>query len=258
MCGVDARSRVPHGREGPTGAQHAALGAGRHRSGRESHAPPGARGTARLTVRQRLAPLAVALVLLAGAGLLVQALGLRVNFTASLPRGLYRVVPGAPARGTIALVCLAERDAAWALARGYVLRGDECPAGQDRAGRPVRVAPLGKVVLATAGDTVDLAPAGLVRNGRPVPRSGIARADSRGRPLTAAPGREAPGRYVLRAGELWLWSPYHPLSFDSRYVGPVRPVGAVTRVVPVWTIGQTKGGGADVAAWGERPETTAR
>lgn len=250
MRGIDA----PHGRAGTTRTQDGSSDAGGDRSG----APPsGARGPARLTVRQRLAPLAVALALLAGAGLLVQALGLRVNFTASLPRGLYRVVPGAPARGTIALVCLSERDAAWALARGYVLRGDECPAGQDRTGRPVRVAPLGKVVLATAGDTVDLTPAGLVRNGRPVPRSGIARADSRGRPLTAAPGREAPGRYVLRAGELWLWSPYHPLSFDSRYVGPVRPSGAVTRVVPVWTTGQTTGG-ADAAAWGEPPKTTAR
>jgi type IV secretory pathway protease TraF len=35
--------------------------------------------------------------------------------------------------------------------------------------------------------------------------------------------------------ELWLFSPYHPLSFDSRYFGPIASVGVISRLVPVWT-----------------------
>jgi conjugative transfer signal peptidase TraF len=187
----------------------------------------------RASVWRRLAPLVAVLVGLAGIAATVRALGLRVNLTPSLPRGLYRLVAGAPRRGAIVLACLPEPQAAWALARGYLLRGDACPAGRDVMGARVRVAPIGKLVLAAAGDTITLSRVGLTLNGRRIPASAPASRDSRGRALLAAPGREAPGQYVLRPGEVWL-SSHHPLALDSRHTGPVPTTGVLSVIVPVW------------------------
>ncbi len=78
-------------------------------------------------------------------------------------------------------------------------------------------------MLAAEGDTVRFATAGVVLNGRTVPNSRPLPSDAVGRPLP--PARF--GAYVLAAGEVWLWSPYTPRSFDSRYYGPLR-AGAET------------------------------
>jgi conjugative transfer signal peptidase TraF len=195
-------------------------------------------GAGRTGVWRRLAPLAVVLAVLGGVADMVRAGGIRVNLTPSLPRGLYRTVSGAPRPGTIVLACLPEPQAAWALARGYLLRGDACPAGQDAAGARVRVAPIGKLVLAVAGDTITVSRAGLTLNGRRIPASAPASRDSHGRALVAAPGREAPGQYVLRPGEVWLWSD-HPLAFDSRHTGPVPTAGVLSVIVPIWPTRQS-------------------
>src|SRR5881296_3096055 len=88
--------------------------------------------------------------------------GLRLNLTGSLPVGLYLAAGDVPARGALVLVCLPPEVAAFARARGYVPRGGACPGG---------VVPIGKPILAVAGDTVTVTRTGLLVNGRPVPNS---------------------------------------------------------------------------------------
>lgn len=169
------------------------------------------------------ASLGVVLATIVLAGLFAVHFGLRFMVTPSLPLGVYRTVGGPPMRGAIVMACLPEPAARLALERGYLWSGG-CPGGAVL---------LGKVVLAVAGDTVTLGPEGIRVNGRAVPKSQPRERDSQGRLLEHYPY----GSYVLAHGELWLFSPYHPLSFDSRYFGPVSNAGVLSRLVPVWTPG---------------------
>lgn len=171
-------------------------------------------------LRFQPAPIIV-LAALTLAALLVVHTGLRFMLTPSLPLGIYRTVNGPPTRGAIVMACLPERVARLALERGYLWRGD-CPGG---------VVPLGKVVLAVAGDTVTLSAEGISVNGRAVPNSRPHERDHQGRPLEHYPY----GSHVLGPGELWLFSPYHPLSFDSRYFGPIPNNAVLSRLAPLWT-----------------------
>ena len=155
------------------------------------------------------------------AGLLAVHFGLRFMVTPSLPLGVYRTIDGPPTRGAIVMACLSESAARLALERGYLWRGG-CPGG---------VVPLGKLVLAAAGDTITLGAEGIAVNRRAVPNSRPRERDSQGRPLEHYPY----GSRVLAPGELWLFSPYHPLSFDSRYFGPVASSDVISRLAPVWT-----------------------
>lgn len=148
--------------------------------------------------------------------------GLRLNLTASLPVGVYVTATGAPARGALVLVCLPPEVAALARARGYVPHGGTCPGD---------VVPIGKRVLAVAGDTVAVTPTGLFVNGAPVPNSQALAADRKGRPLPAL----AVGRYPVGQDELWVLSSYSRLSFDSRYFGAVRVSAVRARLLPLWT-----------------------
>lgn len=166
--------------------------------------------------------LGLVLALLAGATAAVAASGFRLQHTASLPMGLYRDVRGAPpVRGAIGVWCVPPATAGWARGRGYLPRGD-CPGD---------VQPIGKVVLAVGGDTIQFDTAGVVLNRVPMPNTRPHLRDAAGRPITPAPF----GTYVLRPGDVWLWSPYTTRSLDSRYFGPV-PVSTLVSVVrPVWT-----------------------
>jgi conjugative transfer signal peptidase TraF len=140
----------------------------------------------------------------------------RFNTSASLPRGLYLEIPRGwlgrpPARGDLVLACAPAAGGELARRRGYLGNG---PCGAGGAGG---AAALGKVVLATAGDEVAFDEDGLAVNGRAVAASRPESRDSAGRPLAHHPF----GRWRLAAGELWLFAPYHPRSYDSRYFGPV-------------------------------------
>lgn len=146
--------------------------------------------------------------------------GLRFNLSTSLPPGFYIVSRGGVARGSIVLACLPPNVADFARARGYVPRG-VCPGG---------TAPLGKLVLALAGDTVTVSADGLWVNGVLVPGSRARAWDNRGLSL----GRTSFGQYLVRPGEIWLIS-HHPLGYDSRYFGPLK-VSSVRAVLrPLWT-----------------------
>ncbi|PYV63559.1 MAG: hypothetical protein DMG97_37365 [Acidobacteria bacterium] len=72
-------------------------------------------------------------------------------------------------------------------------------------------------IVAHAGDTVEVSANGIAVNGTLVHNTAPRAADSRGRPLT--PWRF--GNYTVPAGFVWVASDYNPLSFDSRYYGPI-------------------------------------
>lgn len=154
-------------------------------------------------------------------------IGLRLNLTPSLPLGVYRTSDGAIQPGAVVLACLPDAVAGLAAQRGYIARGRPmdaervCPGGTE---------PIGKVVLAVAGDTVEVREAGLQVNGHRIPRSGRFPKDSFGRPVP----RIAEGVHVVRAGDLWLIATIHRRSFDSRYFGPVPTTNVLSAVRPVW------------------------
>ena len=132
--------------------------------------------------------------------------GLRLNPTPSLPKGIYRVVSGVPAKGDLVAFCLEGEFAQLALERGYLEPGS-CPSG---------LRPLLKRLSGLPGDVVN-----------PY-ASPICTEDSHGRPMSAAltPGVIPSGMALVLAD--------HPGSFDSRYFGVV-PLDSLQRVKPLFT-----------------------
>ena len=165
--------------------------------------------------------LGLVLALFAAIVVAVHGAGLRIQHTPSLPMGLYRTIDGTPDRGTIGMWCLPPATAAAGRALGYLAAGS-CAAGTE---------PLGKIVLGVAGDTIRYGAAGVVLNGRAIPNTRPLARDSRRRPLAHVPF----DTYVLRAGQVWLWSPFSSGSWDSRYFGPIGTSGLVSLVMPIWT-----------------------
>ena len=148
--------------------------------------------------------------------------GLRVNLSGSMPIGLYRVSTKPAARGAMVLACLPIDVAVFARSRGYVPHGP-CPGA---------TAPIGKVVLAMVGDSVEVTAEGLLVNGRPVQNTKPLAVDAAGRSLRRFPD----GTYIVGQDDVWLYSPYSKRSFDSRYFGPL-PVSSIrNRVLPLWTV----------------------
>ncbi len=169
----------------------------------------------------RISPLLVVGVLLFVGTLLAYALGVRFTLTPSIPRGLYLYTDAPVAVGRLATFCPPEDVAAYALERGYLHRGD-CPG---------EVEPLGKYVLATAGDTVSISEEGIAVNGRAVPESAVYHRDRGGRELPHFPF----GRHVVGEDSLFMFSGHHPRSFDSRYFGPVPASSVISTMRPLWT-----------------------
>jgi conjugative transfer signal peptidase TraF len=151
--------------------------------------------------------------------------GLRVNATASMPRGIWRVEAPGPQveRGEIVSVCLPESAAIREAARrGYIPVG-ACPGGYE---------PLVKPVAAIAGDLVSVTAHGIAVNGEPVADTAQLDEDSDGRPLRPIPA----GVYSVPAGAVWLLSGHDPRSFDSRYFGAVPTANIQGIARPVWVI----------------------
>ena len=71
--------------------------------------------------------------------------GLRINPTPSLPKGVYRISPGAPGKGDLVSFCLDGEYAALAGERGYLQAGS-CPSG---------LRPLLKRIAGLPGDIVN-------------------------------------------------------------------------------------------------------
>ena len=169
---------------------------------------------ARTTARASLAVGVVLAVLAAVAA----AVGVRFNYTESLPRGLYLASafdPSEVRRGALVAACPTPQ-AARALA-DYLPDGP-CPGGTIE---------LGKRVVGLPGDRVVLDSAGVSVGGQPVPHSAPLFRDRRGRPLSPVLGE-----VVLGPGAYWLHSGRVATSIDSRYVGPVTDIRSSLR--PLW------------------------
>jgi len=145
---------------------------------------------------------------------------LRVNVTPSVPLGLYRIVKVPAGRGSLVEICPPPGLTSFGLHRGYIGHGP-CP-GKAR--------PLLKKVLAVPGDRIVLTRMGIVRRGVLIPSSAPRTTDSEGRPLPHL----RLGIWHVPAGSIWLYGP-HPLSFDSRYFGPVAADLIRNTLVPLST-----------------------
>jgi conjugative transfer signal peptidase TraF len=82
--------------------------------------------------------------------------------------------------------------------------------------------PLLKPIAAIEGDRVTRTEEGIRINGRLIANSKCLDHDRSSRPL---PGAEA-NDVIVAKDEVWVISSYNPLSFDSRYFGPV-PVSTI-------------------------------
>lgn len=156
--------------------------------------------------------LGLVLILLIVSG---SALGLRVNLSESLPRGVYRVHVQDSAVAIGELVC-------------FDARHSRSPASARALGASL---PLLKRVAATAGATIeqDIESGQLVIDGRVVPCSRVLTRDTEGRAL---PSVAYP--IVVPSGQVWLMSA-HDQGFDSRYFGAV-PIEALVcgRAAAIW------------------------
>jgi conjugative transfer signal peptidase TraF len=148
--------------------------------------------------------------------------GVRVNLTASVPRGLY-LITHAP-RATYAEFCPPELIAPLSVERGYREAGgaNACADGAH---------PLIKPVAAVQGDVVEVRADGVVVNGVPIANSAPRLKDSHGRTLLPWPS----GRYAVPKGSVWLISRFNARSFDSRYFGPVAATDIRAFLRPLWT-----------------------
>lgn len=146
---------------------------------------------------------------------------LRVNWTASMPKGLYRSVDPDYQRGEWVAICLEGDASAFARDRAYVIAGS-CPEG---------LAAVFKQIRGVAGDRIELAESGVRINGESVSGSALKRFDSQGRPLKSA----GFGTSRLLDETFWVMGIHLDQSWDSRYFGPVRKHQIVGKAVPIWT-----------------------
>ena len=138
--------------------------------------------------------------------------GLRINTTASMPKGVYRISEGRVsdgllARGDTVEICL---DGAWAqeaLARGY-LRPGRCESGTMPLVKTLAGLPGDEIAIEQAGDE-----AGIYVNGVLFPQSVIRDFDSQGRRMASSLQAG-----VIPKGQALLLSA-HAGGFDSRYFG---------------------------------------
>lgn len=158
------------------------------------------------------------------AALTVHGAGVVINATPSMARGVWQQTDQPLARGVVVIACPPPTAALkLGVDRHYLGEGD-CPS---------RYEPLIKPIAAMPGDTVVVRPSGAIEiNRTPLNNSHSLRNDEGGRPLTGVPA----GTYTVAPGHVWLISTYSPLSFDSRYLGPV-PISSIRGTVkPLWTI----------------------
>jgi len=162
----------------------------------------------RLLSRKQLAAVLLPSAIVLAIGFIGGSAGYRLNLTASLPIGLWRITDDI-GPGTYVTACVppAVPMMRVAVARGYLPDG-MCPGGY---------APLLKQVAAVAGDTVTLTADAVAINGQVLPNTRTLNATGPGR-LPVFPR----GTYQVGADEFWLIANHNPRSFDSRYFGALR------------------------------------
>jgi conjugative transfer signal peptidase TraF len=174
--------------------------------------------SARLPTRvlgSRLLTIGVALVSCSCA---VAITGIRLNFTPSMPLGIYRIMEVSPheiRRGMLVAVCAPLDAARLGRQRGY-LSGGACAGNSE---------PLLKTIAAVGGDVVAVSRSGVSVNGCLLADSKPLAFDRAGRRVTSWPV----GRHQVSDGSIWLYAA-NERSWDSRYWGPA-PAGNVSAVV---------------------------
>lgn len=179
----------------------------------------------RRTLRPRRLPMALylALALSPLPLVLVHIWGPRfaLNFTASMPRGLYWRSPVTTLqRGNMVIACIPHDFAVHALHVGYLPDGP-CDGG---------VSSVLKYVAATNGDNVALTPRGVFVNGSRLPGSTPLARDDQSHIIPHVLFRT----YHLSSKDVWLYSP-KPHSFDSRYYGPIQINDVQASAYPIIT-----------------------
>ncbi len=150
-----------------------------------------------------------------------QAFELRINWTESMPLGLYQRVDPALVRGEWVAVCLNGEAARIARERHYLIAGS-CPSG---------VTEIVKRIAAIPGDRIELGPYGVRVNGEAIPSSELLDRDTQGAPLSHADE----GEFVLAEGRYWVMGTHVRRSWDSRYFGPIAREQIVGGARPLWT-----------------------
>jgi conjugative transfer signal peptidase TraF len=148
--------------------------------------------------------------------------GYRINETASVPIGIWRVEKSDHGlrRGDIVSIC-PPATLAFQLAakRAYLAKGG-CASGLQ---------PLLKPVAAVSGDVVAAGETGITVNGEALQHTRARPVDRKGRALPPFPA----GTYTVQSGEVWVLAKKDG-SFDSRYFGPVPASGIEGVAKAVW------------------------
>ena len=144
----------------------------------------------------------------------------------SLPQGWYWTSPqdSVPV-GYPTLICYPPEVVSFAVGRGY-FRPDS---SRTRSRCSQTLVYLVKPIAATPGDTVTVTRDSTRINSRPWIPAHVHETDSKERPLP-----NAIGTHVLRKGECWALSLWHPRSYDSRYFGPIQCPDPPRIAVPIW------------------------
>lgn len=146
--------------------------------------------------------------------------GLRINVSASMPRGVYKLSAERPVRGRFVAVCPPAAPVfEQARARGYLLRGP-CPGGYE---------PLIKVLAAVAGDNIRVDRDGVRIDGVLWPNSVPLAVDATGWALPRLVGQQM----TLGDGLVFLMSRDCALGFDSRYFGALPSSAIAATAVPI-------------------------
>ncbi len=142
-------------------------------------------------------------------------MGYRINLTASLPIGIWKIKP-LPRGSTL-------KD----LKGKYILfHPPNTPFFKEAKKRGYVgfglnknfIRPLLKQVVGIPGDRISVSENGISINGKMLPNSASKISDGMGRKMPVA------NSTVLKPGELWIMSTYSSNSFDSRYFGEIRLV----------------------------------
>ena len=165
-----------------------------------------------------LLPVALVGFLYLGTDAILKAARLHINFSNSVPVGLYR--EASERAGSYAAICLPTKTVKQAIHAGLAIEAGTCPGGFEPILKPVfQATETSPIRYGPAGFSVD---GKLLPNTAPKPRSRI------GTPLAHAPFG------IYRSG-LWAISDFNSSSFDSRYFGSVDPLAIQFRAKPFLT-----------------------
>ncbi|AUH71147.1 conjugative transfer signal peptidase TraF [Legionella sainthelensi] len=167
--------------------------------------------------------IAIVLISLIAAGVLLHAIGFRINRTESIPIGLYRITSAAPIKNAYVIFCPDDREAfRLARNRGYIDQGLNC-GGYGY---------LMKKVVAVSGDILSVTNEGVFVNHMLIPYSKPKLQDGMNRAL---PQLQITN-YSLQKDEVMTMTSQSEWSFDSRYYGLVHTRQIKGMLTPIWVI----------------------